>query len=140
MPTSPVPPLPPATSPAALAARLRAALRAALRSRDMVAAAAIRSALGAIGNAEAVPPGGSPVRPVGSQHIAGAGLGAAEVPRRALTEDDVAAIVAAEVTERQSAADQYQRLGREDQAALLRREVAILVALLGDVASRDSPS
>jgi hypothetical protein len=38
-----------------LTARLRRALTAALRARDMTAAAALRSALGAIGNAEAVP-------------------------------------------------------------------------------------
>jgi hypothetical protein len=38
-----------------LPARLRRALTAALRARDMTAAAALRSALGAIGNAEAVP-------------------------------------------------------------------------------------
>jgi uncharacterized protein len=38
-----------------LPARLRRALTAALHARDMTAAAALRSALGAIGNAEAVP-------------------------------------------------------------------------------------
>jgi hypothetical protein len=37
--------------------RLRAALRDALKSRDVVAAFAVRSALAAIGNAEAVPAG-----------------------------------------------------------------------------------
>jgi hypothetical protein len=36
-------------------ARLRAALRDAMKARDLVAAFALRSALGAIGNAEAVP-------------------------------------------------------------------------------------
>jgi uncharacterized protein len=35
--------------------RLRAALRAALKARDTAAAAALRSALAAIGNAEALP-------------------------------------------------------------------------------------
>jgi hypothetical protein len=38
-----------------LPARLRLALTAALRARDMTAASALRSALGAIGNAEAIP-------------------------------------------------------------------------------------
>jgi hypothetical protein len=36
-------------------ARLRAALREALKTRDVVAAFAVRSVLGAIGNAGAVP-------------------------------------------------------------------------------------
>jgi hypothetical protein len=38
-----------------LPARLRLALTVALRARDMTAASALRSALGAIGNAEAIP-------------------------------------------------------------------------------------
>ncbi|HMG63505.1 MAG TPA: hypothetical protein VK599_11200 [Streptosporangiaceae bacterium] len=45
----------PAPSGDDLPARLRLALTAALRARDMTAVAALRSALGAIGNAEAVP-------------------------------------------------------------------------------------
>ena len=40
--------------------RLRAALREALKTRDVVAAFAIRSALGAIGNAGAVPADAGP--------------------------------------------------------------------------------
>jgi len=43
--------------------RLRAALDDALRRRDRIAASALRSALSAIGNAEAVsPPPGCPVQ------------------------------------------------------------------------------
>jgi hypothetical protein len=50
----------------------------------MVAASALRSALGAIANAEAVPPGPAPAAPAGIRYVAGAaeGLGAAEAERR----------------------------------------------------------
>jgi uncharacterized protein len=133
----------PASSPPDTVGRLRAALTTALSSRDMIAAAAIRSALGAIGNAEAVPvPDGSqpvpdgtqPVRArAGSEHVAGAaaGLGAAEAERRHLSEAEIAAIVLAEIAERRTAADQYDRLGRADQAERLRREAAILTSVSG---------
>lgn len=80
-----------------LADRLRADLTTALRARDRASASVLRTVLGAIANAEAVPvPQAAP--PVAEGPIAGAvlGLGAAEVPRRELTEDDVRAIVRAE--------------------------------------------
>jgi uncharacterized protein len=123
-----------ASSPPDIVARLRRALTTALSSRDMVAAAAIRSALAAVGNAEAVPvPDGSqPARArTGSEHVAGAtaGLGAAEAARRHLSEADIAAIVLAEIAERHAAADQYDGLGRADQAERLRREAAALTTM-----------
>ena len=116
--------------------RLRGALTEALRSRDSIAASALRSALSAIANAEAVPSANTS-RGVGSEHVAGAvaGLGAAEAARRGLTEHDVAAIVAAEISDRRSAAGDYERLGRSDQSARLRREADILAELL---TARDS--
>jgi hypothetical protein len=51
-------------------ARLRAALGDVLRGRDMVAASALRSALGAIGNAGAVPPATEPAAGAGGEHFA----------------------------------------------------------------------
>jgi uncharacterized protein len=124
-------PTPPAQTD--IMARLRTALAEAISSRDPIAAAAIRSALGAISNAEAVrPPAGTRSSPVSSEHVAGAvaGLGAAEATRRRLTEADMAAIVEAEVADRQSAAAQYDRLDRADRSARLRREADILSGLL----------
>ena len=54
--------MPESTPPSGIVERLRTALTGALSARDTVAAAALRSALGAIANAEAVPvppaPGG----------------------------------------------------------------------------------
>jgi uncharacterized protein len=102
-------------------------LRAALRSRDMVAAAALRSALGAIANAEAVLVDPS-VAPTTSQHVAGAaaGLGAAEAQRRGLTGAEVDQIVDAEIAERMAAAADYEGRGYAEQARRLRREARVL--------------
>jgi uncharacterized protein len=134
-----------------LPARLRRALTAALHARDMTAAAALRSALGAIGNAEAVPvppaargtdpaargtdPAAASARAVrrGSPHVAGtvAGPGAAEAERRCLSPAQVAAIVAAEIDERREAAAQYERAGHADRAARLAAEAQALAAAAG---------
>ena len=121
----------------ALLARLRAALTAALGSGDRAAAAAVRSALAAVGNAEAIDPaaaaGHADLAKAPSQHFAGsrAGLGAGEVPRKRLTAAEVTQIVLAEIAERQSAAVEYDRLGHSSQAERLRREADVLAAVLG---------
>jgi len=109
-------------------ARLKAALRAALRERDMIAASAVRSALAALGNAEAVPPDeGAPVRG-GGPHYAGSvgGLGAAEAQRRDLSQDEVGRIIRTEIAERVAAAQEYEIGGHGDRAARLRREADVL--------------
>jgi len=126
-------------TPAARIARLRTALTAALGSGDRKAAAALRSALAAIANAEAIDPatdGSQAVAPAAaSVHFAGAraGLGATEVTRKQLTAADVTRIVRDEIAERRSAAAQYDRLGRSDQAERLRQEADVLTAVLGPV-------
>ncbi len=123
--------MPPQHSP--LTARLRTALTEAPRSRNLVAAAAIRSALAAIANAEAVPP---PARsgsgPSGSERIAGAvaGLGTAEAARRRLPEAGIAEIVAAEIADRRFAAADYDRRGRGDRSVRLRQEADVLSGVL----------
>jgi uncharacterized protein len=67
------------------------------------------------------------------EHFAGtrAGLGSGEVPRKRLSAAEVMQIVMAEVTERQSAAVEYERLGHSGQAERLRREADVLAAVLG---------
>ena len=124
--------------------QLRKALASALKSRDMVAVSALRSALGAIDNASAVPavpapaPARAPARapaPAASAsgpHIAGAiaGVGTAETERRHLSDDEVRAIVRAEVAERQAAARDYERAGHADRAGRLRREADVLASAL----------
>lgn len=112
--------------------RLRDDLTAALKARDRVAVAALRSALAALDNAEAVEGESIPVsRPV-SEHIAGAtvGAGSSDVERRALSAAEVHAIVSVEVEQRIEAAAEYERLGRADEADVLRREGAVLRAYL----------
>jgi uncharacterized protein len=121
----------------ALVERLRAALTAALGSGDRAAVAAVRSALAAIGNAEAVDPaaqrGPADLAMAPSEHFAGAkaGLRAGDVPRKRLTAAEVTQIVQAEIAERLSAAAEYDRLGHGSQAERLRREADVLAAVLG---------
>ena len=113
---------------------LRQALTTALRARDAVAVSALRSALAAVGNAEAVPVpdadggDGAGGDAGGGEHVAGArvGLGAAEVERRVLSEGDVVALVRAEADERLEAAAQVEALGRPEVAERLRAEAAVL--------------
>ena len=133
-------------SPAGSArSRLRAALRSAMIERDTVAAAGLRSALAAIANAEAVPlPAASPgprarPAPQSSPHFAGAvaGLGAAEVSRREVTEDEAAAIAAAESADRRAAARDYQAAGHADRAGRLRREAQAIESALDITPPRD---
>ena len=101
--------------------RLRRDLPAAIRARDTVAVAALRSALAAIDNVEAVDPDTVVTRRVDpgavepqadpasasgtGPHpgVAGsvAGVGAAEVARRPLTAGEIEDTVRAEVVERQ---------------------------------------
>jgi len=72
------------------------------------------------------PPSGA--TPRGSQHVAGSAAGprAAEAPRRELTSADIAAIIAAEVTERRAVAEQFDSTGNAGRAARLRREAEVI--------------
>ena len=102
--------------------RLRDALTEALVERDAPALAAIRSALAAIANAEAVEHSG-PAKPK-------LGVGAGEAARRELSTEEVLEILRAEIGERTSAAAEYEKLGRREAAIRLRAEAAILERLL----------
>jgi uncharacterized protein YqeY len=112
--------------------RLRRALPSAMKARDHAAVAALRSALAAIDNAQAVE---GPPAPRSGGVIAGAvpGLGAGDAPRRELSEDDVAAIVSAEIGERRAEAADYERAGQVDAAARLTAESDVLAAHLAEV-------
>jgi uncharacterized protein len=118
---------PDAASP--LRIRLRRALPPALKARDQAAVAALRSALAAIDNAQAVE---APPAPLTGGVIAGAvtGLGAGEAQRRELSEGDIAAIVRAEVADRRAAAADYESGGQVDAAARLTAEADVLAAYL----------
>ncbi|GAA5056819.1 GatB/YqeY domain-containing protein [Nocardia callitridis] len=115
------------TETVSLRARMRAALTTAMKSRDRQAISALRSALGAIDNAEAVD---------GTEHRAGAvedssvGVGSTEVRRRDLSESDIEQIVRTAIAERRTVADEYDGLGQAEHAAALRAEAETLSALL----------
>jgi uncharacterized protein len=109
--------------------RLREALPAAMKARDRVAVTVLRSALAALDNAEAVvaaAPDGSSL----AIERTPVGVGAAEVPRRVLTEAQVEQLVRVEVAEREAAALDYERAGRPERAEQLRGEAAVLSAHL----------
>ncbi|MBV9206853.1 MAG: hypothetical protein JO037_16010 [Actinobacteria bacterium] len=110
--------------------RLNRALSRALKSRDSIAVSALRSALGAIGNAEAPDSGAASSAASGSPHFAGtaAGLGAGEIQRRRLSGAEVDEIVRVEITERQAAAREYEQTGHADRAARLQSEAQVLMA------------
>ena len=111
--------------------RLRGALKGVLARRDRTAVAALRSAIAALDNAEAVPVARERAR-VTDGPIAGAaaGIGATEAPRRRLSARDERSIVEGQVRERQIVADEYERLGRSDAAERLRREADVLAVHL----------
>ncbi|MCP2280267.1 hypothetical protein [Nocardia amikacinitolerans] len=98
-----------------------------MKARDRHAAAALRSALAAIDNAEAVEIGDARAGAIEASVV---GLGGAEVERRQLSEADIEGIVRAEIAERLTSAASYADLGRADRGAVLRAEAEALTALL----------
>jgi uncharacterized protein len=123
---------------------LRRDLTSAMKARDVVAVAALRSALAAIDNAEAVDvaPAAEPAATSAtSAEVAGAvvGVGAAEVPRRVLTAADVERLVRGERDDRITAAVDHERLGRSESAGRLRAEAGVLALYLPDGPVPDAP-
>ena len=105
----------------------------ARKQRDTVRVSALRSALGAIDNAET--PDAVAVAGLQSGEIAGAvaGVGATEVARRELSDEQIRGLVQSEIDERRSAADDFIAGGHSERAAALRAEATVLADLLGDV-------
>jgi uncharacterized protein YqeY len=113
--------------------RLRDALLAARKKRDTMHVSVLRSALSAIDNAET--PDGVTVDGDASASVAGgvAGVGAADVARRELSEAEIRELIQAEADERSAAAHQMESGGHSQRAADLRAESAVLTDLLGNV-------
>ena len=110
--------------------RLRRDLLVAMKARDSVAVTALRSALSAIENAEAVDVV-APPRVLGSEYIAGATSGrAAELGRRVLTDADEQGLVQLQVDQRLMAVGEYEKLGCHDDADRLRAEADVLRSYL----------
>jgi len=112
---------------------LRAELLSARKDRDSTRVSALRSALSAIDNAET--PDGGGVNSPRSGAIANAvvGLGAAEVPRRELSDAEIRGLLRAEIDERLAAAGDYTTGGRTERADALHAEAQVLTTFLGDV-------
>ena len=111
----------------ALRATLRRDLTAAMKARHPDEVAALRTAIAAIDNAEAVTaPAAAPAAT--SAHIAGAraGLGAAEAARRQLTADELRDILRAQLAEYTREADRYAGHGQAAAAERLRNQASLL--------------
>jgi hypothetical protein len=108
---------------------MRRDLTAALKAREPDAVAALRTAIAAIDNAEAVAaPDTSPAGAGG--RIAGArdGVGSTEATRRTLGVDQVRAILRDQIDEATREADRYDALGQDGAAQRLRRQARVLAA------------
>jgi uncharacterized protein YqeY len=112
-------------------AKLRDELLAARKNRDATRVSALRCALSAIDNAEAVP--ALPDRPSrGAIANAVAGLGAAEAARRELSDAEIRELLHGEIDERLAAARSVAATHPE-RATTLHAEAAVLAGFLGDV-------
>jgi uncharacterized protein len=96
----------------ALQRRLKGDLGAALKAGDAPLVTVLRTLMGAVANAEAVPL--DPAQPKEVQ-------GWAEVPRRRLTAEDLSSILHREAADLRAAADEYERRGSPGEAARLQR-------------------
>ena len=92
-----------------------------MREKNLEAIAALRTALGAIDNAEAVEPAA-----VGAPIVNRSG----DVPRKVLSEEDILEIVKREATDLRKAAVQYDAIGQAKRAAELRLKLKALAPFL----------
>ncbi|HEY6634749.1 MAG TPA: hypothetical protein VI141_03960 [Acidimicrobiia bacterium] len=97
--------------------RLETGLKSAMRGRDSVAVTTLRSLIGAIDNAGAVPAETGP-------YEVKLGLGH-DVARRELTESQIALIIEAERDDLIAASEQYRLLGEHQRAEELARQAEI---------------
>jgi uncharacterized protein len=102
-----------------------------MKARDSDALVALRTAIAAIDNAEAV--AAPDVKPsVASAHVAGASSGArsSEAARRDLGGSQLLDILRDRVAEDEREADRYEEMGQREAAQRLRRQADILAAYL----------
>jgi hypothetical protein len=116
----------------ALKGALRRDLTTALKERDRGTAAALRTALAALDNAEAVaaPTNG---QAAAGPHIAGAGsgVGSTEAERRAVTGGQAREILQGLIAEQEGEARRYDALGQGTAAQRLRAQAGVLRKHLG---------
>jgi uncharacterized protein len=116
-------------------------LGAAVRHRDRIAVAALREAIAALDNAEAIPPDGD-LKAEASEYVAGGvvGLGAAEAERRILDAETQRAIVRAEIETRLAAAITCDEHGQSARSSDLRLGADVLLAALDVMKASDEPN
>ena len=121
----------PDTGPQALRDALRRDLASAMKAREPDAVSALRTAIAAIDNAEAVPVPDQQQAST-SSHIAGAraGLGAAETARRPIGSSQQMAILRDQVAGYTTEADRYDALGQQAAAQRLRAQARLLTTYL----------
>jgi uncharacterized protein YqeY len=103
--------------------RLRADLKTAMRARNPAEVGVIRTLIAAVDNAEAQPIEAFEER-LRRREVVG------EVGRRELDSQALDAVLAAEAGARLAAAEDYERHGRSDDAARLRREANLIARYL----------
>lgn len=113
------------TTDSPLRTRLRTALLGARRDRDAGTVSALRTAIAALENAEAVP---APQRPAGALEDAPLGVGASEARRRVLDEADELAVLDAEIEAHREAERAYAEVA-PDRAEAARRAARTLTDL-----------
>lgn len=111
----------------AMKERLRADLKRAMKSTARNEAAALRSLIAALDNAEAAPMRFESASLVRHEF----GTGTAEVARLRLDEAGVQRVLASEIARSETAAAEYERLGESARAAALRAEAALARRYLG---------
>jgi uncharacterized protein YqeY len=107
---------------------LRADLAPLMKRRETVGLRAVRSAIGAIENAEVTYITDPYTAPLGTEYVAGvARFGFAERIVRELDDDEMAAIVRAGIDERLAEAARLREFGEIDRALMLKAEALILI-------------
>jgi uncharacterized protein len=101
-------------------ARIAQELRVAMKARDASRMTALRSLAAALDNATAVP---MPARILPNEKI--------EVPRKALSLEDVRAVLRREIAERRDAAFTLRAHACFEEAAAVEAEIAVLEPYLG---------
>lgn len=106
---------------------LTESLKVAMRGRDGIAVAALRSAISAIDNAEAVDRSQAPAPLIREVRL---GVGSGEVARRELSGQEVIDAVRADIGDRIAAAAEYESLGLAEHASRLKAEAMVLQSFL----------
>lgn len=111
----------------ALVERLRADLKTAMREKRARDVSVLRSLIATVDNAQAVPVDASRK----ASDMLQFGDRAAEVPRRSLSADDVARLLALEIAERREAADELI-VHSSERAQQLLNEIEVIERYAGD--------